>query len=68
MPARRFAIALSVSDAVRVLGQRAADDADLADTLRYLAGNDDGPDTPFDRKPNILGAPKPSRLRQQGAK
>ncbi len=39
-------MALSVAEAVRVLGARAVDDPSLAETLRYLA-NDTGADDPF---------------------
>ena len=39
-------MALSVSEAVRMLGARAADDPGLAETLRYLA-DDSGADDPF---------------------
>ncbi|MHB1533157.1 MAG: hypothetical protein ACYC1D_00815 [Acidimicrobiales bacterium] len=40
-------MALSVSEAVRVLGALAVDDPGLAETLRYLAHDAAGPDDPF---------------------
>jgi hypothetical protein len=44
---RRRAMAFSVSEAVRVLGERAVDDPGLAETLRYLADDVAGPEDPF---------------------
>jgi hypothetical protein len=45
-PKRRFDV-VSVATAVRVLGERADEDPDLADTLRYLAQDEVGPADPF---------------------
>jgi hypothetical protein len=60
---------LTVSEAVRVLGQRATDDADLADALRYLAGDDAGPDDPFDiPDQSVLAAARRVNDRRQAAR
>ena len=47
-------MSLSVAEAVRRLGERADEDAGLAETLRYLAEDDAGPDDPFARQAESL--------------
>jgi hypothetical protein len=47
-------MALSVSEAVRVLGQRAVDDPSLAETLRYLADDASGPGDPSAAPPDAV--------------
>jgi hypothetical protein len=46
MSSRRFEV-VSVAEAVKVLGERAGEDPNLADTLRYLAAQDTDPGDPF---------------------
>lgn len=59
-------MALSVADAVRVLGERASDDPGLAETLRYLADAVTGPDDPFGRPPEaVLAAARGVNERRQ---
>lgn len=47
----------TLARAIRVLHDRAGDNADLAETVRYLVEVDDGPDDPFsDPGPSVLAA------------